>query len=214
MTMRIHYSETLVDVVVRNAGSLFVKVKTASNLSTTDPIMSVASLPRVIMDRFNADALPGRVIDFVSDPIVEVPDEFEFTISVEHLDRLSREELVERLPLEIQIWSYANIDVADVWLGDQSRPLSKSRRSILREEMSRLRALPTEGKVFVIDEAFSPGTMAALEAGIIEMGGIIRRRAEDCDYYIAHDPATVPSQVSNRCRILSRQEFRIMLSRR
>lgn len=69
-----------------------------------------------------------------------MPDEFEFFLDVEDLGRLSRELLIEMLPLYVDTWSTLNEPVTELHVGGLGSVLSKDERAALTEAMNQVRA--------------------------------------------------------------------------
>ena len=135
-------------------------------------------LPRNVMRIFNFFTTKEETIDYVSDPIVYMPDEFTFFFDLESLGRLAREVLIDMLPMEASIWESRDVPIAELWVGGQEEQLDKDERAILKKATREVWALPVRGKVFVLDEASLGSHAQKLGApdAINEAGGGRRQR--------------------------------------
>lgn len=145
--------------------------------------------PKLVVTEFNIFATPDESLDYASEPIVYMPDEFAFCIDVEHLGRLAREVLIQMLPLYASNWESEDMPlaIAELWVGGQDELLTKDERARLKQAMREVWALPVRGKVFVVDEASlrDPFSRAGTRDAIREAGGIVQERVSpDCDYYV------------------------------
>lgn len=187
--MRVYQTRPLLRIVEGTADTLDVKGRLGQEI--TAAIESrLKELPRYVVTQFNTFATTDdETIDYASDPIVYMPDEFTFFLDVESLGRLAREVLIEMLPLYASTWESGGIPiaVAELWVGGQDEPLPKDERALLKKAMREVWTLPVRGKVFVVDDASyrSHAQRGGARDGIREAGGVVHEQVSpDCDYYV------------------------------
>jgi hypothetical protein len=185
--MRVHLSKSLLRVLDGTMDTLNVYGHVEGEV-TPEVEVGLQKIPQQITTSFNYFAPVQEGIDYVSPPMIYMPDEFALFISVEHLGRLAREVLIDTLPLKALAWE---VHVAQLWIGGQGEVLSKDERGSLKRAMREVWALPVQRKVFVLDDtslrdlARQLGTRDAIR----EAGGVVHEQISPaCDYYVTDRP--------------------------
>ena len=184
--MRVYQTRPLLQIVEGTDDTLFVRGRLGQEI-TAEIESRLKELPREVVTQFNFDTSADETIDYASTPIVYMPDEFTFSIDVEHVGRLAREVLIQVLPMDASIWETKHVPIAELWVGGRDELLTKDERARLKKAMREVWALPVHGKVFVLDEAslrshvHQVGTPDAIRAA----EGIVHKQVSpDCDYYV------------------------------
>ncbi|MDI6773093.1 MAG: hypothetical protein QME77_11005 [bacterium] len=183
--MRVYYTRPLLRIVEGTDDTLFVKGRLGQE-TTADVETRLKELPKEVVTLFNFSTTEDETIDYASDPIVYMPDEFTFFLDVESLGRLAREVLIQALPMDASIWETKHVPIAELWLGGQDEVLGKDGRALLKQTMREVWALPVRGKVFVLDDASLRSHARRLGApdAIREAGGVVHKEVSPaCDYY-------------------------------
>lgn len=186
--MRVYHTRPLPQIVEGTDDTFFVRGRLGQEI-TAYIESRIQELPRHVVTQFNVFSTPDEMLDYASDPIVYMPDEFTFHIDVEHLGRLAREVLIRMLPLYAATWESGDMPlaIAELWVGGQDELLTKDERARLKKAMREVWALPVRGKVFVLDEASLRSHMHQLGTpdAIREAGGIIHKEvSSECDYFM------------------------------
>lgn len=186
--MRVHFAKALIQVVTADAPMLSIRARVADEIQPRVET-GIKHMPVDIQRQYNSDmALRSQTIDWVSEPIIYMPDEFAFDLDVESLGRLSREYLLELIPLYVRNWQIEYIEVADLWLGGKGEILDRDARSILSAETLKIRKMPVQGKSFVLGRDIEQTKRWSFEAAIKEAGGITREELNSADYFVTDDP--------------------------
>lgn len=189
--MRVYYTRPLLRIVEGTDDTLFVRGRLGREI-TAGIESRLKEFPREVVTQFNTFATTeSETLDYASDPIVYMPDEFVFNIDVEHLGPLAREMLIRMLPLYAATGEPPDAPIAELWIGGDGEVLSKDDRALLRKAMREAWSLPVRGKVFVVDEASlrNPFSRAGTRDAIREAGGIVHERVSPgCDYYVTDRP--------------------------
>lgn len=185
--MRVYYTRSLLGVVAGTEDTLYLSGRLAVEI-TPEIEQALQELPKDIQTEFNTFATPaGQTIDYYSEPIVYMPDEFAFHMDIESLDRLAREMLIRMMPLYGDGWQTKHEPIAELWIGGHGEVLTKDERAKLKEAMCEVWALPVHGKVFALDESSiaDPLQRGAAPDAIREAGGIVHEKVSPaCDYYV------------------------------
>lgn len=189
--MRVYYTRSLLRVVEGTEDWLYVHGRLAAEI-TSEIEQNLKNFPKDIQAQFTFDASERQIVDYSSEPIVYMPDEFAFHLDIEHLDRLARETLIRMIPLDAALWqSRYSSPIAELWIGGRDEVLTKEERDRLKEVTLEVWALPVRGKVFVLDEHSlrTPLQRAAVPEAIREAGGIVHEQVSAaCDYYVTDRP--------------------------
>jgi hypothetical protein len=185
--MRVYYTRALLGVVAGTEDSLYLSGRLAVEI-TPEIEQVLQALPKDTQTEFNTFATAaGQTIDYHSEPIVYMPDEFVFHMDIESLDRLAREMLIRMMPLYVRGWQTKYESIAELWIGGPGEVLTKDERAKLKEATRKVWALPVQGKVFVLDEGSiaDPLQRAGTPDAIREAGGILHEMASPaCDYFV------------------------------
>lgn len=184
--MRVYQTRPLLRIVEGTDDTLHVRGRLGQEI-TADIESRLRELPREVVTQFNVFSTPDEMLDYASDPIVYMPDEFTFHIDVEHLGRLAREVLIWLLPKDAASWQAEYVPIAELWIGGHDELLTKDERARLKKAMREVWALPVHGKVFVLDEASlrSPAHQLGTPDAIREAGGIVHKEVSPaCDYFV------------------------------
>jgi hypothetical protein len=187
--MRVFHSRTLLAVVEGAEDYLHIAGRLAQEISG-DVEAGLKELPREITRRFNtSEATPQQTIDYASDPIIYMPDEFKFHLDVESLDRLARELLIWILPLDIAVWEAKCKPVAELWIGGDGEVLTREEREILNKGMKEVWTLPVRGKVFVLGNDINERwRRAGIADSVRRAGGVVQNDVTPlCDYFVTND---------------------------
>ena len=147
-------------------------------------------LPEEIQKQFNFDTSKDQTIDFVSRSVVYAPDEVEFQMDIESVDRLGREVLIDFVPLTASRWeTRQQVAIVDFGVGGEAETLSKKERNLLRIAMKEVSSLPVEGKIFVLGDDVTGVHKAGAADMVMRSGGILQKEVTSaCDYFITDSP--------------------------
>lgn len=189
--MRVYYTRPLLRIVEGLDDTLAVKCRMGIEITPTLEAW-IGEFPRNVAVEFSYNTIPDETIDYASEPLIYMPDEFSFHLDIGNLGRLARELLVSVLPLDASVWqSKHDVRIAELWLGGQSDVLTRDERAQLEQAMRQVRSMPTQRKIFVIDMASLSDHAARLGTpdAIREVGGVVHEEVSSaCDYYITNRP--------------------------
>jgi hypothetical protein len=185
--MRVYYTRPLLRVIEGSEESLHVRGRLEEEI-TSEIEAQLKELPKEVARQFNFDSTADETIDYASDPIVYMPDEFTFFLDIESLGRLAREMLIWVLPLSVSAWESGCVPIAQLWVGGRDELLRRDEQTSLKTATRAVWTLPVRGKVFVFDHASlrSPLRQTGLRDAIGNAGGIVEPTVSPgCDYYVS-----------------------------
>lgn len=184
--MRVYLTRSLLRIVHGVDDTLNVRGRLDRPI-TQDIESRLQHLANEVMSQFNFFTTDSETIDYVSKPIVYMPDEFTFFVDVESIGRLGRELLIDMMPLYASTWESRHASVAELWVGGQGENISTEERGTLGKAMQEIWSMPVQHKVFVLDDvsfrshARRVGTVDAIR----KANGIVHDvPSRECDYYV------------------------------
>jgi hypothetical protein len=188
--MRVVYTDQLLRIVGGLEDTLVLIGRLGDGVRS-DTDHELKDLPQIITTTFNAHAaIPRQTIDYSSDVVIHMPDEFEFRIDVENLGRLARETLVRMIPYAAELWGERYQPIAELLMGGRNKALGRDEREELRRATLEVWSMPVKGKVFVLGQDISnPSDRIAATAAIRDAGGIVTDQVfPTCDYFVTDRP--------------------------
>lgn len=176
----------------------------------------LGTLTKHILDFFNKyGSNESQPIDYVSDPVTYEPNEIQFDISVEHLGRIAREQLLRLIPVLVSGWEARSAAVvAALQLGEDSEPLNQDERKRLHEAIDGVHSsFPVEGKRFVIGGDLPDWFRQSLRSRLHELGATIEDGIEEgCDYFVSDsDELTVQAMKAGVRNVVDSITVRVMV---
>lgn len=187
--VQVHYTRPLLAVVQGLANWLTIRARLATSI--TPAIEETWKwLLEEIQKQFNFDTSKDQTIDYVSKPIVYAPDEVEFQLDIESVDRLGREVLTDFVHLTASRWeTRQRVAIVDLWVGGEAETLSKKERDLLKVAMKEVSSLPVEGKIFVLGEDVTGVRKAGAADMLMRSRGILQKQVTPaCEYFITDSP--------------------------
>lgn len=186
--MRVFYSQSVMRVLEGEEDLLDVVGRLPDEI-TPETEVHLREFPEAVQSSFNQEyRMAGHILKYVSDLIINMPDEFEFHLDLELLDRLAREMLIAGLPGDAAIWQARYGRIAELWVGGRDGYLRGSDREKLSEAMREIAGWPTEGKVFALGEDLAGIDRASARAAIREtLKGIVQESVSpSIDYFLTN----------------------------
>lgn len=209
--MRVFLSRNLLRVVDGQEDTIKVAGRLGAEI-TSGIDESLAELPAQVLRAYDLELAPGRSVDYVSKPVVQMPDEFDYFVDVESLDRLERETVIRMVPQGTRVWQAKHVPVRDLWVGGRGEVLDRKQREVLLQVTNELWKLPLDGRRFLFGEDIRGMRRRAFTGAILQAGGTVVRSPEsNLDYFVTDTSDVVNG--SSSARVLSTFVLSILLDR-